>query len=58
MEEFLTDYVQMTLDVNGAEISAKQMTALVNKLMNDDEIWETLDMRINDEIEILTKEEN
>lgn len=51
MEEFLRDYVQMMAEQQEIELDEARMLEIVNNLMSEDEIWETLDMYINNELE-------
>ena len=55
MEEFLTDYVQMIFEsMEGNEnktLSKGKLKYIVNEIMNNDNVWETLDNEIRDLIE-------
>jgi hypothetical protein len=51
MEEFLRDYVQMMAEQQEIELDEARMLEIVNNLASEDEIWETLDMYIYNELE-------
>lgn len=51
MEDFLRDYVQMMAETQDVELDESKLQEIVNKLMGEDEIWETLDMYVNNELE-------
>lgn len=51
MEKFLKDYVKMYIRVSGNELTREQIQELVNNLMNEEEIWGTLDSYISEYLE-------
>lgn len=51
MEEFLTDYVKMLAENREVNLNDAQVAAIVNSLQSTDEIWDTLDMYANQEID-------
>lgn len=53
MEKFLKDYVKMYANANGSNLSKKQLQEIVNSLMNEEEIWNTLDSYIYNYLEEL-----
>ena len=57
MEKFLKDYVKMYAESGEIELNPSQITALVNYLMNEDEIWDTLDSYIYDYLEEMEDDE-
>ena len=56
MEEFLKDYVQMMADANEIKLNKDQMQTIVNNLHQEDEIWDTLDSYVIEEIARAVKE--
>lgn len=46
MEKFLRDYVKMYTESNGIKLTNASLTTIVNNLMEEDEIWDTLDSYI------------
>jgi hypothetical protein len=50
MERFLKDYVDMMADANDIKLTKKQLENIVNNLMNDDYLWETVDDAVCEEI--------
>lgn len=51
MEEFLKDYVQMIAEVRELELNNPQLQRIVNCLRADEELWDTFDSFVNDEID-------
>ena len=51
MEKFLKDYVQMYAESSEVDINRAQVATIVNRLMNEDDIWDTLDSYISDYLE-------
>lgn len=47
MEKFLKDYVKMFAECNDDELTKQQISQIVNSLMMEDEIWDTLDHYID-----------
>lgn len=43
MEKFLKDYVTTYAEASGRRLSGKQISQIVNTLMNYDELWDTVD---------------
>ena len=50
MEKFLKEYVKDFAEVKGLKLLPSKIKKIVHKLMNEDEIWDTLDYYINEEI--------
>jgi hypothetical protein len=50
MEEFLRNYVQMMAEQQEIELDEARMLEIVNNLMGEDEIWDTLDSHINNKL--------
>ena len=57
MEEFLKDYVQMIAEVRGLKLNGSQLQTIVNNLHQEDEIWNTLDSYVMEEIARAVKED-
>lgn len=53
MEKFLKDYVKTYLEAIELDLPKDQLTDIVNMLMAEDEIWDTMDSYINDYLEDL-----
>lgn len=53
MEKFLKDYVKSYIQVSGDELTKEQLQNIVNNLMNNDELWDTFDSFIYDELDNL-----
>ena len=53
MERFLKEYVKAHAETLDIELSRKQLHEIVNRLECEDEIWETLDSYITEELENL-----
>ena len=51
MEEFLRSYVRMMAETMEIKLTRKQLQTIVHNLECEDEIWETLDSYIQDELE-------
>lgn len=51
MERFLKDYVKMYAESSEVDLNKDQVTSIVNRLMEEDEIWDTLDSYISDYFE-------
>lgn len=51
MEEFLNDYVQMIAEAQDIELNNKQLQVIVNRIREDESLWDTFDSYIIDEIE-------
>ena len=51
MEKFLKDYVKMYAESSEVELNREQVATIVNRLMEEDEIWDTLDSYISDYFE-------
>jgi len=49
MKEFLDEYVKDMAEARELELNAKTLEAIVNNLIECDEIWEVLDEHINEE---------
>lgn len=47
MEEFLTDYVQMMADAQDLELTPDEMQKIVNRLKDEEAIWDTVDFYIH-----------
>ena len=59
MEEFLKEYVKTFLKMNDEEmLSDSEITAIVNRLQEDDEIWTTLDYYVDSHIADIKRKEN
>lgn len=56
MKRFLNDYVQMIVENREMELNPDQMEEIVNSLMDEEEIWEVLDMHINDRLDNINEE--
>lgn len=50
MEKFLREYVKMIAEVKEVKLNKKQLDQIVNNLEAEDEIWETLDYYVDEEI--------
>lgn len=50
METFLKDYVEMIAEVKEIKLTETQLNTIVNNLMETEEIWDTLDYYVNEEI--------
>lgn len=48
MKEFLRDYVKMIADNHETALTEKQLTLLVDSLMENEELWDTFDSYIYD----------
>ena len=48
MKEFLRDYVKMIADNHETTLTEKQLTLLVDSLMENEELWDTFDSYIYD----------
>jgi hypothetical protein len=58
MEEFLKEYVKTFLEMNDEEmLSDSEITAIVNRLQEDDEIWTTLDYYVDSHIADVKRKE-
>lgn len=51
MERFLKDYVKMYAESSEVDVNREQVATIVNRLMNEDDIWDTLDSYIADYFE-------
>ena len=51
MEKFLKDYVKMYAESSEVELNREQVATIVNRLMNNDVVWEVLDEHIRYEFE-------
>ena len=51
MERFLREYVKMYAESNGIKINAEQLDNIVNNIQGEDEIWDTLDYYVSQELE-------
>ena len=51
MEEFLKDYVQMIAEAREVKLNSSQLQAIVNSLRAGEELWDTFDSFVNDEID-------
>ena len=56
MEEALKDYVQMISEVKECDLTDSQIIQIVNRLENEDELWNFLDSIIFEEIENIERE--
>lgn len=56
MEEFLNDYVQMTLEAQDIELPEEKVAQIVHNMMECDEAWDVFDSYINDFIQIEKEE--
>ncbi len=56
MEEALKDYVQMISEVKECDLTDLQIIQIVNRLENEDELWNFLDSIIFEEIENIERE--
>lgn len=43
MNEFLKDYIRAIAECNGYALNSDDLQDLTDKLMDDDEVWQTLD---------------
>jgi len=50
MEEFLNDYVQMIAEANDIELTPAQLMEIVNNLESEEDMWDFVDMCVNEEI--------
>ena len=50
MEEFLEDYISMIAETQEKELNNAELTEIVKNLMNNDELWDTFDSFIYDEM--------
>ena len=46
MKDFLTDYVNMILDVKDLDINDSQFDNIIDSLCNDEELWDYVDSTI------------
>lgn len=51
MEKFLKDYVKMYVETAEIELTKDQLTSIVNRIMEEDDIWDTMDSYIADYLE-------
>lgn len=51
MEKFLKDYVKMYVETAEIELTKDQLTSIVNRIMEEDDIWDTMDSYITDYLE-------
>lgn len=58
MEEFLKDYVQMITEANDIELSESKLQEIVNSLRDEEELWDTVDSFVNEEIARAVKEDD
>lgn len=58
MENFLLNYVENLAEAKEIELTKDQLCEVVNNLMDNDELWDTFDSFIHDELEEYEKEED
>lgn len=51
MEKFLKDYVKMYVETAEIELTKDQLASIVNRIMEEDDIWDTMDSYITDYLE-------
>lgn len=51
MEEFLTNYVKMVAESKEIELNEQKISEIVERLMNNDEMWDTFDSFVYEELE-------
>lgn len=51
MEEFLTDYVKMMAEAKDMNLSQAQMQEIVNNLQDNEDLWDTFDGYVGDELD-------
>lgn len=51
MEKFLKDYVKMYVETAEIELTKDQLASIVNRIMEEDDIWDTMDSYIADYLE-------
>lgn len=47
MDEFLTDYVKMMADAQDLELDPAEVASIVNRLKDEEAIWDTVDFYIH-----------
>ena len=57
MEKFLKDYVKMYAETAEVELTKDQLASIVNRIMNEDDIWDTMDSYISDYLEEMEEDE-
>ena len=50
MLKFLYETVTMITEASGIEITSEQLKTIIENLMQNDELWETIDSYVVDEI--------
>ena len=50
MLKFLYETVMMITEASGIEITSEQLKTIIENLMQNDELWETVDSYVVDEI--------
>ena len=51
MEKFLKDYVKMYVETAEIKLNREQVATIVNRIMEEDDIWDTMDSYITDYLE-------
>ena len=51
MEDFLKDYVEMMADARDMNLSDEQLQDIVNNLSDNEELWDTFDGYVGDELD-------
>lgn len=50
MEKFLRDYVKMYAETGDIELDEDRLNEIVNNLMDNDELWDTFDSYVYEEL--------